>query len=689
MALRSRVFREVLHIPRFRFARPAHSDVDISPTLWLTLDIRPSRHENGTIGMCGVAGVLRQPGQTPDPALLQRMISAIAYRGPDERGVYCDDEVGLAHARLSIIDVADGQQPMKSPESGITVVFNGEIFNYLELRAQLVARGHRFRTRSDTEVVLRMYEEYGEACVEAFNGQWAICIWDPRRRQLFLSRDRLGVRPLFYARAGGDFLFASEIKALLQHPGLVPEVDLDALDEVFTFWATLPPRTFFRGISELAPGHNLRVTAEGVSETTYWQLDYHESAPDQDEKLLTEELASLLTDAVRIRLRSDVPVGAYLSGGLDSSLTAALIRRHSDTLLETFSVTFEDREFDESNYQRAVAEHIGTRHASVDCTDEDICRVFPDIIRHTEKPIIRTAPAPLYLLSKLVHDKGYRVVLTGEGADEIFGGYDIFKESKLRRFWSAQPDSSCRPLLLRRLYPYLPALQAQPTPYLKAFFHVDGDTATSPFFSHLPRWDLTTRLKGFFSPEVKEALRGRDALDVLRSRLPERFGKWHPFCQAQYLETAVLLPGYILSSQGDRMAMANSVEGRYPFLDCRVVEFASRLHPSLKMRVLNEKHLLKQVAMPLIPAQVANRTKQPYRAPDVPSFFAGGAPRAQYVRELLSPESVASAGLFDSRAVGSLAKKCERQGSLGIKDSMALVGLLSTQLLVDQFTKKH
>ncbi len=615
------------------------------------------------------------------------MVGEIAYRGPDESSTYCQGAVGLAHARLSIIDIAGGQQPMRSPETGVVLVFNGEIFNYLELREQLVARGHRFRTRSDTEVVLRMYEESGEACVRAFNGQWALAVWDPRQQQLFLSRDRLGVRPIFYAQAGDDFIFASEIKALLCHPALTAAIDLEALDEVFTFWTTLPPRTAFRGVYELPAGHNLRVTAQGLREETYWQLEYPESFSAANEASISEELESLLADAVRLRLRADVPVGAYLSGGLDSSLTAALIRRQGDAALETFSVTFGDPDYDESDHQRAVVEHLGTRHASVYCRDEDIGRAFPEVVWHAEKPILRTAPAPLYLLAKLVHDRGYKVVLTGEGADEMFGGYDIFKEAKIRRFWSAQPDSRFRPLLLRRLYPYMPALQKQPAAYLKAFFHLDNHAVDSPFFSHLPRWGLTARIKELFSPEVKEALRGRDALDLLRAQLPERFAGWPPFCQAQYLETAILLPGYILSSQGDRMAMASSVEGRYPFLDNRVVEFAGRLSPRLKMRVLDEKYLLKRVARGLVPARVVERAKQPYRAPEVPSFFAGdgGPARFSYVRDLLSPTAVAAAGLFDPKAVSALVGKCTRAGPRGVKDSMALVGILSTQLLVDRF----
>jgi asparagine synthase (glutamine-hydrolysing) len=419
----------------------------------------------------------------------------------------------------------------------------------------------------------------------------------------------------------------------------------------------------------------------------YWRVDYPGPDAPVDEERAVLELRHLLTDAIRLRLRSDVPVGAYLSGGLDSSLTSALIKGFTDTPLKTFSVAFSDREYDESEYQKLVIADLHTEHLTAGCTSDDIGRVFADVVWHAETPIIRTAPAPFYLLSKLVRESGFKVVVTGEGADEVFGGYDIFKEAKIRRFWQAQPDSRFRPLLLRRLYPYMPALQAQPTPYLKAFFHLQEGGRIGPFFSHVPRWELTARIKELFSDDVRHTLQKRDATAPLLASLPEDFERWHPFFQAQFLETTILLPGYILSSQGDRVGMAHSVEGRFPFLDHRVVAFASRLPPHLKMRVLDEKYLLKRAAEGLVPAQVIRRPKQPYRAPDVPSFFlpAGGGARFEYVRSALSDEAVRATGIFAPAAVAGLVRKCERGASLGVKDSMALVGVLSTQLLLARF----
>ncbi|HWQ68958.1 MAG TPA: asparagine synthase C-terminal domain-containing protein, partial [Patescibacteria group bacterium] len=366
-----------------------------------------------------------------------------------------------------------------------------------------------------------------------------------------------------------------------------------------------------------------------------------------------------------------------------------LIKRFTNTPLKTFSVTFDDPEFDESAYQKEVTHFLGTDHQEVRCTRRDIAQAFPEVIWHTEKPILRTAPAPLYLLSRLVRDNGYKVVLTGEGSDEMLGGYDIFKEAKIRRFWSAHPNSRFRPLLLKRLYPYLQNLQTQSDAYLQAFFHVKPEDRSDPFFSHLPRWDLTARIKIFFSEEVKSQLKAHDAYAEMKGLLPAEYFGWDGFSQAQYLEAAHLLPGYILSSQGDRMAMAHSVEGRFPFLDHRVVEFASTIPPRLKMKALNEKYILKHAVGNLIPPSVKKRSKQPYRAPEAQSFIgtAEQPVRNEYIEGLLSSDRVQKDGIFNPGAVQKLVEKIQRGRAIGIKDNMALVGILSTQLVVDQFIK--
>jgi len=635
--------------------------------------------------MCGIVGFVAETGNDAE-TVLRKMIRILRHRGPDEVGVHLDDAAALGHARLSIIDLAGGSQPMQNEDGSLWIVFNGEIFNYLELRGELASKGHHFATRSDTEVILHLFEDFGEECVSRLNGQWAFAIWDARKRKLFLSRDRLGVRPLFFTFAPGAFVFGSEIKGLLAYPGVRRELDLQALNEVFTFWHTIPPRTAFRGIHEVPPGHSACFEDGRLEVRPYWQLDYSSSASlesEKSEKEYAEELLAILADATRIRLRSDVPVGAYLSGGLDSTLIAALIKDSGVTSLTTFSVRFDDRELDEGPFQSAAAQYLGTDHRDIRCSNRLIGQVFPDVVWHAEKPIVRTAPAPLYLLSRLVRDNGYKVVLTGEGSDEMLGGYDIFKEAKIRAFWATQPDSRLRPLLLRRLYPYMPRIQSQPSSYLQAFFHINSNDAQSPFFSHLPRWRLTSRLKCFFSDAVKAELACHDPMAELERQLPQAYAAWDSFTRAQYLEARYLLPGYILSSQGDRVAMAHSVEGRFPFLDHRIAEFASCLPPRLKMNGLKEKYLLKRCASRLVPPAVLNRPKQPYRAPDASSFFSNGG--SEYMDELLSLDRIRRDGLFNPTAVQRLVEKARSGNVVGVGDNMAIVALVSTQLLIDRF----
>ena len=623
-------------------------------------------------------------GASADPNLLSAMIATLAHRGPDDQGIFTSGEAGLAHARLSIIDLEAGHQPMSSDSGRLWITFNGEIFNYLELREELIEKGHRFNTHSDTEVILHLYQEKGEECVKELNGQWAFAIWDAPRHKLFLSRDRLGVRPLFYCQTAEGFRFASEIKALLACPDVPCELDLHALDQIFTYWVTLPPRTAFRDIHQLPPGHSMVVEQGRHRVQQYWQLEYSPAhdGTEADERRLTEELLALLQDAIRIRLRADVPVGTYLSGGLDSTFITALTKTFVGDRLRTFSVSFSDHEFDESPFQQEASAFLGTRHSDVCCSREDIARVFPAVIWHTEQPILRTAPAPLFLLSELVRNNGFKVVLTGEGADEILGGYDIFKEAKIRRFWGRRPQSAWRPLLLKRLYPYMEAIQHQSPAYLSRFFHVTEQDLANPFFSHLPRWELTARLKSFLSDVVRAELRCGAGAAELNDLLPNDFGAWNSFNRAEYLEARYLLPGFILSSQGDRMAMAHAVEGRYPFLDHRVVEFAAKLPPNLKMKVLDQKHLLKQAAAGRIPESIRNRYKQPYRAPDGKSFLG---PAGSYVPDLLSPETIRRWGIFNPQTVAALVAKFKSGRASSTRDNMALVGILSTQLLQEQF----
>ncbi|MDH5571887.1 MAG: asparagine synthase C-terminal domain-containing protein, partial [Gammaproteobacteria bacterium] len=422
----------------------------------------------------------------------------------------------------------------------------------------------------------------------------------------------------------------------------------------------------------------------------YW--DWICAKPGQyysvNEGELTEELHDLLLDATKIRLRSDVPVGAYLSGGLDSSVITALIHNFGDVPLRTFSLGFDDNSLDEGDYQRQMIDHLNAKHSKVQCSNQDIADNLLKTIWHTESPILRTAPVPMSLLSQLVRKEGYKVVLTGEGADEVFGGYDLFKEGKIRQFWAKNPDSSFRSMLLKKLYPYLDISKKQGTAYLKSFFGEALDYPQLPYFSHIPRWTTTSKCKEFFSENIKLQLSDR-AIATMEQSLPAEISDWAPFNKAQYIESKLLMSGYLLCSQGDRMLMSNSVEGRFPFLDHRVIEFANSVDPRYKMKVLNEKYLLKQAMKKYLPETIVQRYKQPYRAPDIPSFFGTKPP--EYIRELMSDDTVTKFGYFDSNKVGRLVKKIESGRAIGHKDNMAFVGILTTQvwhhLFINEFRK--
>lgn len=626
--------------------------------------------------MCGVIGVYNL-GDRPPVAVddLLSMLAMIRHRGPDGFGVYRHSQVGLGSARLSIIDLAGGDQPICNEDGGLWIVFNGEIYNYLELRQELENAGHRFATRSDTEVVLHLYEDQGPGCLNRLNGQFVIAIWDERRKRLFLGRDRLGVRPLYYAEYDGRLVFGSEIKALLAFRGLPARIDPLSLDQVFTYWSMLGGRTAFEGISELPPAHYMLAEEGRYTLKPYWTLDFDADSPPRSPESYLEEFEALLLDAVRLRLRADVPVGAYLSGGLDSSTTAAVIRRYTDAPLDTFSITFSDPGFDESPYQRQMVDFLGVRAHQVHCTDEDIGQVFPRVVWHAEMPLLRTSPAPMYLLAKLVHEQSFKVVVTGEGADEMLAGYDIFKEMKIRRFWARQPESKLRPKLLNTLYPDIAGLDKR-SGFLTAFFGRNLLDTGSPAYSHAIRWMTSARNRRFLSQAPAVIEDGGWPQDVVQ---PTGFDGWPPLGKAQFLEIVTFLSPYLLSAQGDRMSMAHSVEGRYPFLDYRLVEFCAQLPPAYKMPGLREKWLLKRFARPLLPAEICRRLKRPYRAPIHPSFFGAAAP--DYVAELLSERALAAGGYFVTGAARMLAQKAARGAALSEVEDMALVGILSTQLL--------
>lgn len=633
--------------------------------------------------MCGIAGLYNY--QTRQPVLLdtvKKMVSAMYHRGPDECGFLVYDNFGMGMSRLSIIDLSSGSQPLHNEDKSVWIVFNGEVFNYIELRETLLKKGHRFSTHSDTEVIVHMYEEYGLDFLSRLNGQFAISIWDTKKRELVLARDRVGIRPLFYTQVENSLAWASEMKALFAGGVIRPEIDPAGVAEIFTYWVNIPPTTSFKGVYELPAGHFLICNEKGVQIKKYWAMDFPTDGNfyDKPTEIITDELRGLLHDATRIRLRADVPVAAYLSGGLDSSIISSLIKRFHNNDLITFSVAFKDAGYDERFFQQKMVEHIGTDHRMVEVDNSDIANDFIESVWHAEKPMMRTAPAPLFALSRLVRENGIKVVLTGEGADEVFGGYNIFKEDKIRRFWSRRPDSRLRPLLLSKLYPYISRSENNANPFWQAFFKKGFDRVDHPFYSHMIRWDNTSKTKVFFTKEIQQHFPKNGEHPAVEKFIDPAIGEWHPLNRAQYLEASLFMSGYLLSSQGDRMMMGNSVEGRFPYLDHRVLEYAGRLSPDMKINMLNEKYILKKTFNGLIPEMITNRPKQPYRAPIGQCFLGQNCP--ELIKDLLGVDRLKEYGHFDPNSSEKLIKLMKTQGrNTSARNDMALAAMVSVQLL--------
>ena len=619
---------------------------------------------------------------TPD--FISQMIGILHHRGPDEEGIYVDEHIGLGHARLSIIDLAGGSQPIHNEDKSLWIVYNGEVFNYIELRQDLLKKGHKFCTNTDTEVILHLYEDEGPDCLHKLNGQFAFAIWDSKKKELFLARDRFGIRPLFYTKQNGNILFGSEIKAIFCDDSIPRVLDVFSINQVFTFWTTLPGKTAFTNIFELEPGHYLKATKNKVEINQYWDYPFYSSDEQLDWSAdkICESIQELLIDAIRIRLRADVPVGCYLSGGLDSSGVATHVVNNFNNKVRTFGIRFEESNFDEGEYQKQMVKFLGTEHSEILATNEKIGASLADMLWHCEKPILRTAPIPLYLLSDLVHKHSYKVVLTGEGADEVFGGYNIFREAKVRHFWAKQPDSRFRGLLICKLYPYIfndPKLFTMQ----KAFFASGLEKHNHPFFSHLIRWQNTSKIKAFLLKDqcANGGLDGR--LEELSAFVPDDFSGWESLPKAQYIEMLLFLSNYLLSSQGDRVAMAHSVEIRLPYLDYRLVDLMGRVPAKMKIKGLQEKYLLKKAFQGVLPESIVNRPKHPYRAPIGKSLFHSNT--MQHIDENISDKAIENAGFFDVDKVQKLANKFRMSGNTSEVENMALMGIVSTQLIHRQF----
>ncbi len=641
--------------------------------------------------MCGLAALIHPAHAAPPQARsIAAMVAAIRHRGPDGEGVAVNETVGLGHVRLAILDLAGGAQPMGNEDGMVQVVFNGEIFNFAALRASLEARGHCFATRSDTEVLVHLYEEQGDAMLDALDGQFAFVLHDRRRRRVLMARDRVGIRPLFWARVGQGIAVASEAKALFTLPGLRRALDPIALAETLSFWTPLGARSAFEGIQQLPPGHRMVLDLNDpdltpqISQWWDWCFPEGNAHDGGSEAEHIETLRRLLDDSVRAQQVSDVPVGTYLSGGLDSSIVSSLIRDVSGEGLQSFSLVFDEASYDERSWQQLMVRQLGTQHHEVRMDAATIAGLFPQAIYHAEMPLLRTAPAPMLALARAVRAAGVRVVLTGEGADEAFAGYDIFKEAAMRRFLARQPKSRCRPRLLERLYPWMPKQGGRSA--LNAHWLLDDaqEELSQPWASHALRLRSTRRALAFLTPDRRAELGAIRPEDTLSQGLPEAFSRWTPLARAQYIEAHTLMSGYLLSAQGDRMAMGGSIEARFPFLDHRLIEFANRLPPRRKLRGLDEKWLLKKAFAARLPDGIVRRPKQPYRAPESQVFFVNGQLR-ESAAELLSPSALTEAGWFDPSTVQRLIGKLARGQAASFSDNSAFLAVLSVQGLHAQF----
>src|SRR5215813_6181831 len=644
--------------------------------------------------MCGIAGILNLvDGLPPDLTILRRMGAVLEHRGPDGFAIERDHHAGLVARRLAIVDVSGGHQPYRNEDDSVIAVFNGEIFNYPDLRQDLVRHGHRFLSHTDGEVLVHLYEEHGEALCERLNGQFAFALWDRRRRRLLLARDRLGICPLFYSIDGRRLWFASEIKGLFADPSLARRLDPHGVDHAFTFWAPIGERTAFANVKSLRAGHRAVVESGRLRSQAYWTLPVPavEGSGDDDRALdrWAEDLRHALDQSVRLRLQSDVPVGTYLSGGLDSSALTHLAARAWRGRLKTFSIAFDDPVFDESWYQERMARALDTDHHVVRVSGREIGAVFPEVVRHAEAPLVRTAPAPLYLLSERARAEGVKVVLVGEGADEILLGYHLYKAVRAREWLAGGRASISDEDLLRRVLAfdpyYHPALVPEATARPAELYARLSGAAGSGFGLHELRWSHMARSKSLYSREMREGLAGSDPRDELRLILPPGFESLPPMRRAQLLDVHTLLSGYLLAAQGDRMSMSHSVEARVPFLDHHLIELLARLPDSAKLYALDEKHLLKRALGDRLPAEIAQREKAAYTAP---AWSAFSSPAPEYLDEVLSPKSVEAAGCFDPGAVAGLLEACRRDPGSVSDYFSAFVAVLSTQLLDHLFVQR-
>ena len=600
--------------------------------------------------MCGIAGAMDLTGARAFPTdVLLEMTGAIAHRGPDDEHTHQEPGVALGARRLSIIDLAGGRQPIANEDGSVWVAFNGELFDYPELRRDLLARGHRLATRCDTEAWVHLYEDRGEGMFEPARGQFAVALWDRRTRTLILGRDRVGICPLYYAERDGWLLFGSEVKALLASGLVEPRPDPRGVDHLFTFFCAGTTRTFFEGVTSIPPGHYLKVQDGKVQLRKYWDLDF----PDEGQELrrddpgpLVDELEDLLRRAVERRLRGDVPVVSYISGGLDSTVALGLSSRQRGRAVPSFTIGLEKAGPDERPSSAEAARVLGSPLTVVTMDKARIASAYPELTVAAEGPILDTSCAALMRLAEAVHGQGYKVALTGEGADEALAGYIWYKSQKVRNWIGGRLGSFLPALTRKALLAAIGGTDPSRRPSLMAM------AGTRP--AQQDMYELIGEARPVvYSPAMWDRLGDHNPYADL-ALTNDRISRWHPLNRSLYVGYRVMLAGLLMISKGDRIAMHSSVETRYPYLDEDVIAFCAQLAPEYKLHRLTEKWILRRVAAKTLPPRIANRPKTMFRASMSQTFLGPGHPA--WVDQLLSPESLRATGYFDPAAVAREAR---------------------------------
>jgi asparagine synthase (glutamine-hydrolysing) len=603
--------------------------------------------------MCGIAGFVNEsdaPAARERELVLERMCRVIKHRGPDDQGTLVAANVALGMRRLSIIDLAGGHQPISNEDGTITIVFNGEIYNYKELQRELQARGHRFQTNSDTETIVHAYEEYGPACVDRLRGMFAFAIWDERARKLFLARDRAGKKPLYYAlTARGTLVFGSELKSLLAHPEVEREVNPEAVDAYLTFGYVPDPLCILRGVRKLPPGHHLTYAGGRLALMQYWDFQFEpdEMAGQRRAEDYLEELRALLDEAVRIRLISDVPLGAFLSGGVDSSAVVGLMARHTNQPVKTFSIGFHEDSYNELKYARIAAEHFGTEHHEFIVTP-DICQIVDELAWHFDEPFADPSALPTYMVSKLAREH-VTVVLSGDGGDELFAGYTRYMVERQRDRFARIPRV-VRQNLMQPLSQNLPH-----GAWGRNYLHNVSLDAVDRFLDSVSVFSGLTK-RALYTPDFRALLKD-DGLSTARFRfLAGRVHTGDPLDVLLYLDSKTYLPGDILTKV-DRMSMAVSLEARAPLLDHKLIEFDTRIPAALKLRGDETKHIFKRAIADLVPAEILHREKQGFGVPI--QQWINEQLRAR-IHDTLTDSGARARGYAEPRYVAKLLSEHER-----------------------------